>query len=375
MERKRVITVASLLGTLVISKSGFCVTPIQKQGLNVNQKKIITPRVEKTKKEVLQVPLPDLYIENIEVSGSYAINVIIKNKGRRGLTQNEINRCVVSYTPPGGVRNSILLRLIPGANNLSSPNGEVKWEIRNVHKEGQYTAEVDVGNKVPELDESNNIFSKYIRGLKKFHITFSPSGSIHYKGERININWDYEGANSKQFNIKLLKGGHFVRNIATGIRGNNCDWTIPEDLQPGDYIIRVGLGNDPSVYSLQGITIKDIFEEYNFRVLSPNSSSRFKPGDTMVIRWQIDPNKYPRISQITLVKVDSPGHIHHVDYVARYLNIEGTNGSYTYTIPNNIEPGNYILSFNLDRLKDNARSVYDTYLVFVDSQEFIIEGE
>jgi hypothetical protein len=378
-KRKKVIGVIFAI-SLFLLKAGFCAPPFSKQGLNIKGKMSL-PEIKRNTVIPVEKSLPDLYIEDIRVSGSYAIKVIIKNRGSRGLTQEEINKCIVSYTPPRGARQSILLRLLPGVNNLKSPNGTVEWEIRNLQQEGIYTAEVDTGNNIQESNETNNVLSKPIYNLISFSIDISPisesntGSSIYYRGHRITISWNYENAQANEFDIKLLRGGRFVRNIVTAIRGNSYEWWIPSNIEPGNYTIRVSLHNNPSLYALRGIIIKDTYRECEFEVLYPTTGTIYHPGNTLRIGWRINPDKYTKIRRINLNKVNSPGHTQVVATIVQNLDVDSERGEYSYPLPDNIEPGRYILSFILDRLKDNAQNSWDTYVVFVDSQEFLIEEE
>ena len=158
------------------------------------------------------------------------------------------------------------------------------------------------------------------------------AGDIFYKGRQISIAWTTEGVTG---DIKILlirsdKSGGYL--VASDIPYNSSpyDYTIPPEVSPGSYFVRVKNDNaapgDSGVFTISTASIT---------VTTPSGGETYSTGDSIPIAWTtagITGNV-----KIGLVRSDRSG---------GYLVTPGTpydNSPFAYTIPAGVSPGTYFI--------------------------------
>ena len=188
-------------------------------------------------------------------------------------------------------------------------------------------------------DYSDNNFT-IARGIT----VTSPNGDeIWTKGSKQTITWASAGLYS-YIRITLYKSDFYQLSVNTSTSNDGLyDWIIPGSIIPGnDYKVKITSNSDSSMYD---------FSDNNFSIIesvtvvSPNGGENLTIGTTRDITWTSSVDLGSSL-RITLYKSGV--------YYSTITNYTENNGSYSWTIPPNIEPGD---DYKI-RITSNSNNAY-----------------
>jgi len=190
------------------------------------------------------------------------------------------------------------------------------------------------GPHASNLNTVDSFHSKIVSATTKgaIHVTAPTGGEIFYTGRRMSIGWTTEGVsvNLKILLIRSDKSGGYL--VASGIAYNSSPYgyTIPFEVTPGSYFIRVKNGSDTP-----GISGHFTINAPSITVTTPAGGETYTVGDSIPITWTalgISGNV-----KIGLVRSDKSGAYlisAAVPYNASPLN---------YPVPPEVTPGTYFI--------------------------------
>lgn len=234
-----------------------------------------------------------------------------------------------------------------------------------------FRATVDPKNILSEFNEENNSLEQKVTipPLTNQSIvvtTPEKSGAVWNAGQTYNIFWG-GGGTDWSVNVLLIEAGKETartKEIALSIKNTGFySWTIPRDLEPGEYFIRVacqsckmgttGWFGDGPVFTINGSVniTKPIV------VHTPeNVGETWYIGDTRNITWSGGEANW--LVNVLLNDRENTK----TKNIA--LSIKNT-GSYAWTIPDGIAPGKYVITVACQSCASGASGWYDDSNVFV----------
>jgi len=205
-------------------------------------------------------------------------------------------------------------------------DGSYSWYIPTYFELGSdYKIRITSNSDNSIYDYSDNNFT-----INKWITVTSPNGDeIWTKGSNQTITWASENGVSSWIRITLYKNNIYQFPI-TSITFNDGsrNWTIPGSIIPGnDYKVKITSDSDSSMYD---------FSDKNFSIIesvtvtSPNGGEILTIGAANNITWTSSVDLGPSL-RITLYKEGA--------YYSTITNDTANSGSYSWTIPPNVEPG------------------------------------
>jgi len=187
-------------------------------------------------------------------------------------------------------------------------------------------------------------------------VTNPHSGSTWHKGSTYTIGWTKSGSMDNNVKITLYKPDHTTLQmiiVRPTANDGSFSWTIPNSIPNGQYIVRVKtidnqVYDDSVVFNIAtpaptGGTIT---------VTDPHSGDCLEKGSSHTIRWTKSGSMDNNV-KITLYKPD------HTTLQMIIVRPTVNDGSFSWTIPNSIPDGQYII-----RVKTMNNKVYDDSAVF-----------
>ncbi len=154
-------------------------------------------------------------------------------------------------------------------------------------------------------------------------VMYPNGGETLYIYNDYNVVWNFSGLNG-QYDVQLLENDQFCCNLVEGTNTTNYFWTIPGNIEPGDfYSIKVIATN----YGVSDVS--DYFPiQYYFYVLYPIADVELIAGSTFVIDW-------------ATIGIEGPFNVELLDNDQFVLDIaENVNETqYVWAIPGDMEPG------------------------------------
>ncbi len=187
-------------------------------------------------------------------------------------------------------------------------------------------------------------------------VTNPHSGSTWHKGSTYTIRWTKSGSMDNNVKITLYKPDHTTLQmiiVRPTANDGSFSWTIPNSIPNGQYIVRVKtidnqVYDDSDVFNIAtsaptGGTIT---------VTDPRSGDCLEKGSSHTIRWTKSGSMNDSV-KITLYKTDL------TTLQTIIVNPTANDGSFSWTIPNTIPNGSYVV-----RVKTVDNAVYDNGDVF-----------
>ncbi len=112
-------------------------------------------------------------------------------------------------------------------------------------------------------------------------ITAPPNGTTWYTGSWGIIEWSCNNTRSKLVNITLWAGNYKYADIASNASSGRASWSVPANLHPGAYEVRVTSDVDTRVVARQPVTITTA----TISVLTPREREALTYGAQYKITW------------------------------------------------------------------------------------------
>ncbi len=181
------------------------------------------------------------------------------------------------------------------------------------------------------------------------------AGAILFKGNTYTITWTKTGTMNANVKIRLMQNGKKVMGITDSTPNDGSHpWTVPTNLTPGTYYIRVKTIDNAVYDDGEKFTIADApSKKASITVTSPHSGDTWSKGKTYIIKWTKSGSMNPNV-KIRLIQGGTK--------ILSITNSTPNNGSYSWTVPDGLPTGNYQI-----RVKTVDNAVYN------DSDKFKIE--
>lgn len=258
--------------------------------------------------------------------------------------------------------------IITLASNIPVQAGSFNWNIPTTIPAGAHYI-VRISQATPDgvliQDVSDAVFTISDSGGGNLITVVSPNGGeVWQKGMAYPIQW-ISPATTISGEIALMRGDDMMqpfRVIASNVPlTGEFIWLIPPDVPPGpDYKIRVRILANTMIYDLSDgffSIIEPMPPPSGITVTCPNGGEVWTKGTTQTITWSAPDLNGP----VRIILVRNPGSNRRIFVIAR--NVPNT-GSYDWTIPMRITPGN--------RFKIAVVSVIDHHLRDLSDQFFAI---
>lgn len=265
------------------------------------------------------------------------------------------------------LQNGSAIRTITGstpAKNLPNNQGIYKWDIPNDVVAGNgYQIRVESITNSAVAAVSNVFAIQYIKPFIRFDypmpgITLKPGGLYP-------LHWTYHGYRWAAMSIFLSRrSGGRTWVVASGIPIGKDDqgsfqWKVPNDIPSGgDYYLTFNMesirGWDP--YGDSG-NFSILNSSGDFLLLTaPVNNEQWRAGETHAITWKYPSHLNFKVNVIYEMEGDTSATKYHP--IAWEIPV-GNNGqgSFTWSIPANLAPGNYQLDIvgNGNSLKDSKK--------------------
>jgi len=260
----------------------------------------------------------------------------------------------ITWDTQGSMNENVKIRVYQNSSHIlsivdSTPNdGSFSWTIpSNIPLASNYVIRVKtIDNLVYDDSDEFSITQGTIT------VTSPSGGATWFTGETYTITWDTQGNMNDNVKIRVYQNSSHILSIVDSTPNDGSfSWTIPSNIPPAsNYVIRVKtidnlVYDDSDEFSITQGTIT---------VTSPSGGATWFTGETYTITWDIQGSMANTV-KITLYDPSGTNLIHIMT-----MNTEN-DGIYSWTIPNDISPGNYIV-----RVKTTDNAVYDN------SDEFTI---
>ncbi|MHC1707256.1 MAG: Ser-Thr-rich GPI-anchored membrane family protein [Bacteroidales bacterium] len=205
-------------------------------------------------------------------------------------------------------------------------NGVYLWNVsQSILTGNDYAIKISSVTNLSVMDESDNLFT--IGNPNALTLVTPNGGDSLMPGVQTEINWNCQiSANVK---IELYKQDVLDRVISPS---TSCDglftWLVPASITPDNtYRIKISSVNDASVFDWSDSPFSIVAPLMN--IIFPNGGESFTSGDIKVLTWA---DQIPGNIKIELYKGETA--------VKTIVSSTQSDGSFTFTIPGDVVPGN-----------------------------------
>jgi RHS repeat-associated protein len=272
------------------------------------------------------------------------------------MTQAKENGISVFYQGYSNKNQISTLSYDSHGNVISSPNYNYAWDNRN--RLSQITNKLSLESEGNYAYDEKGMRLKATRPLPPAIAVTSPAAGVVWPlGSTQTITWTSSGVSGSLDVILCLPNAPSappVMGIAAGTANDGSEnWTIPDTIAPGDYLVRIRSVSSPDVFNDSPIfKIKPIIT-----VTSPSSYNEWCIGNTYKVTWTS--SGVSGSVDVILRLAGAPDAPPVLGIAAGTTN----DGSESWTIPASLAPGNYLV-----RIRSvSAPDAYD------DSEDFLIK--
>ena len=192
-----------------------------------------------------------------------------------------------------------------------------------------------------------------IGSAQEIKVTTPWSGQRWNIGDAQDIRWTSTGVTQPNVKIMLWRGETNILDIVDNTPNNGrYRWRIPGTIAPGPYKIRVRAIGATTV----GISAEFEITDAKITVTQPNTGVTWKPGETHLIQWT---HTSPMDDRVWIKLFP----IHEGLSIFSIADPTENDGSYSWTVPGNVPPGEYQLILRTLDSQVVGEGPYVTYRV------------
>ncbi len=273
----------------------------------------------------------------------YSQTITVTNP-HSGKTWYKGHTYTISWTKSGTMDSNVKITLYkPDHTTLqtiiakpTANDGSYDWTVPSSIPVGQYIVRVKTMDNA--VYEDGDVFTIEDSTNANIVVTNPHSGDTWTKGQTYTIIWTKSGTMDSNVKITLYKPDHTtLQTIIAKPTANDgsYDWTIPDSIPNGQYIVRVKT-MDNTVYD-DGETftiIENPVQLPYISVESPHSEDIWYKGQAYTINWT---SNLPATAEIKIK-------LYNGDLTSKILDIVNSttnDGSYSWTVPTGLNVGNY----------------------------------